>query len=252
MFSSPLLVLALVAIPPLTTEHTAQPQPTLLAAAREAVVSPAAQAESAVDETPQSAEQDAKAASEKAAAAKADKDAERIAAAILELTRKHPRVQAGLSLGWRVLRARDTEGREAAISPIDGKVTRTNADRSSVVLSGVLTVYPWQDATGGKSHRFRNLGFLANINFADFTADRTSVFNKSVEGGLGLALRLADDFAFGVTIERGFARRLRPSFPTGAPIVVDNVNLKTLDNKNDAYFYDDNVTAFSFKWIYVF
>jgi hypothetical protein len=188
-------------------------------------------------------------------------DAEKIAKAVRAELKENKTLQVGLSVGMRMIPDRsDRRLRDAAISPLDGRLLVDESDGTSVILSGVVVAYPFrgdscedQDATcKAKRRTLRNIGFLVNINLADFTADNVGVFNKSVEGGIGFAWRMNSDFGVGLTVERAFSRRLRAGIPLYEPLVVDGKALTAIDVKDNRFFHDDNVTALSLKFIYAF
>ncbi len=87
---------------------------------------------------------------------------------------------------------------------------------------------------------------------ASFNPDNVSVFNKSLEGGIGVAVRLAQDFGLAGTYERVFSRRLRKFVVEGQQLSVDGKVLTTIDETDDRFFVDDNLSATSFKFIYFF
>jgi hypothetical protein len=184
----------------------------------------------------------------------------------------------GLSLGWRHLLARGEDAvRDATIDPATNAVRVDEIDNGAVVLSGIMTAYPWKRAAateeasaGGavpgavatressaperpRSWFGRNawrVGFLANVNLAAFGAENVTTFNESIEGGIGLAYRLSDDFSWGFTVERVFSRRLRDFVKSGTVLVVDGETVTALDRTDGRFFRDDNLTALSFKFLY--
>ena len=158
----------------------------------------------------------------------------------------------GLSIGWRhTLSNTGTPMRDASIDPTTNKVTVDSTDVGDFVLSGTVTAFPWAQAPdSSKWHKINPLGFIANINIASFNADNLSTFNKSIEGGFGVAWRLASDFAIGATIERKFSRRLRDFVKPNTVLTVGKDTITTLARDDDRFFHDDNLTALSFKFLY--
>lgn len=181
-----------------------------------------------------------------------DEDAKKIAAAVTTQLASAKIFQIGLSLGWRlVLSNNERLLRDVALGP-DGMLLVDRTDGSSVVLSGVVAAYPFTEAVNW-TKTLRNLGFLANINLADFTADSVGVFNKSIEGGIGLSLRLHEKFAVAVTLERAFSRKLRDGIDTSKPLLDANGQpLTVIDRADSRYFKEDNVTGISLKWLFTF
>ena len=128
-----------------------------------------------------------------------------------------------------------------------------------MVLSGLVVVYPWKrqvDSTDKAKLTSRCgwcwLGFVANINLASFNSDNIASFNKSIEGGIGVAVRLTDDFGFAGTYERVFSRRLRDFVTADQKIIVDGKPLTAISDDDNRFFIDDNLNAVSFKFVYLF
>lgn len=178
-----------------------------------------------------------------------DADAKKIAEEVKASLRESKTIQAGLSLGWRTIpRRSDRQFRDVALNAA-GVLLLDESDANSVVLSGVVTAYPFRDSNS----RRKDLGFVANLNLADFSADSVGMFNKSIEGGLGLAWRLNPDFAVAFTIERAFSRSLRNGIDPLKPLLDgDGKPLGAIDRNDPRYFHDDHVTAISLKWVYLF
>jgi hypothetical protein len=97
------------------------------------------------------------------------------------------------------------------------------------------------------------LGFIANLKLAEFGgADAgLNVFNRSVEGGLGSAWRASEDFALALTYERVLSRQLRSfAIPGDAPPVGRDGAKPDFAPSNNQYFYDDNLSAVSLKFVF--
>ncbi len=158
----------------------------------------------------------------------------------------------GLSLGWRHIIARPSDFyRDAVIDPTTNLVAVDTIDQGDVVLSGTLAAYPfWRHSAKGQRTTKHPFGFLANINIASFNSDNLSAFNKSIEGGGGVAWRLADDFALALTLERLFSRRLRSFVLPGQMLLVKGDTITSLSRDDGRFFRDDNLTAASFKFVY--
>ncbi len=178
-----------------------------------------------------------------------------------ELANKEQRVfKLGFSVGWRQLTGSDESlKRDVVIDPSTNFANFESIDHGAVMASGVLAVFPKKrtpSCTGrcrqGNGWRF---GFLANVKLATFGADEASTFNQSIEGGLGPIVRFSDDFGMALTIERVFSRRAR-SFVVPGQFVYDSADtltrkpLTSLDPTDSRFFVSDNLTAFSFKFVY--
>ena len=112
-----------------------------------------------------------------------------------------------------------------------------------------FTAYPFQKTKAEK------LGFTANINLIEIAnANVGTVFNKSIDGGLGIALALDKEkkFAFALTYERTSTRRPQDwvIHKAGEPILVDGKKITTIDKNDDNYYLDTGLNAISFKFIY--
>jgi len=185
-------------------------------------------------------------------------DADRIAARVLALqdslkaTRTY---RFGLSVGWRAFVGGDRFVTSPAINPADSTVRIDRTDESDVVLSGVVTAFPFA-AEGGTRSFFAcgwcGLGFVANLNLASFSAESVTSFNQSIEGGIGLATAMSNDFSLALTVERGFKRRLRDFVKVGEKLEVDGEVLTSLSRDDDRFFVDDNRTAISLKFVFFF
>lgn len=185
----------------------------------------------------------------------------------------------GLSVGWRHNGAdRRSLTNDVGIEPTTGNVFIERGDRGAFVLSGVVAAYPWRrtdlaarsdepakkageidpcptaGATRcrlGRAFAAWHWGAMANLNLASFSADAISTFNKSIEGGMGVAYKLNEDFSVGATVERIFGRRPRSFVVAGQPIKdKDGKVLYAIDRTDDTYFRDDNMTAWSLKFVY--
>jgi hypothetical protein len=194
-----------------------------------------------------------------------------------------------LSVGYRWFVSDNPSTGVYGISPTDSTLRRErDADYSDFVLSGTVTVFPFsiplphpdiekftveQVKENGFYAAVRHIpnvatsiinriGFVANLNVASFGADqlRTIASTLSIEGGLGLALKLDDHFAVSLSVDRVFSRQLRDEFVDMASktekidrqIRVDGKILTKLDTADDRLFYTNNRTALLFKFVYSF
>jgi hypothetical protein len=207
------------------------------------------------------AEKEAKSAADRApavataeAVAKASADAKTALKNARELLKNNSTVRVGVSIGPRLFIApRDSLLRDVALDArTPGAILIDRIDRASMVLSGVVLAYPFPEG------QWHDLGFIANINLANFSADAAAEFNKNIEGGVGLAWRFNEDFGIALTVERAFSRSLRDgllSTDAGKPTVLYEAKDKTItaiDIKDSRFFYDENLTAVSLKFIYTF
>ncbi|HEX6941826.1 MAG TPA: hypothetical protein VF128_02795 [Gemmatimonadaceae bacterium] len=207
------------------------------------------------------------AAEAEAAAAKAAADAEaakkKEQKRLRDIEKNSETLRLGLSLGWRHnVSETASRFRDFGINPANNHVVLDTIDAGAFVLSGVISAFPWRNksltepATAKKgeaspSGLLWRLGFIANVNLTEFSADNITTFNKGLEGGLGIVFKLSEEFAFGATVERMFGRRLR-SFVTPGEALVDKKGdeVTSLSPTDNTYFRDDNMTGVSFKFVY--
>lgn len=99
------------------------------------------------------------------------------------------------------------------------------------------------------------LSFVATVNLAQFGASQTAAFNKKIDGGLGLGIKLNDDFHLALTAEMISVRQLRDyviDTYKDKPIIIDDAPLNALDINDNNLFADNYNLGFSVKFIYVF
>lgn len=173
-----------------------------------------------------------------------------------ELAEQGKAFKFGLSLGYRHLQGSGTSFfRDATLNPADSTVEVEKIDLGAMVLSGVVVAYPWKRPTMSEpSWRARNawrVGFIANFDLASFANAEVSTFNKSIEGGGGLAVRMSDDFSLALTFERVLSRRLWAFVKPGAKLpVAPGAPPGSFNRDNDLYFRNDNLSAVSVKFVY--
>lgn len=183
------------------------------------------------------------------------------ALAVRDSLRNSKIIRVGLSVGFRsVFNKDDLNGRHVSINPKDSTIVVDKIDRKHFVLSGVVTAFPWlgkqssdRDAPNyARCGALCRLGFLANVTLTAFSPDNVGVFNRSIEGGMGLAWQLGDDFALAATVERVFSRRPLSFVTPGEQLKVDGTVLTTIDISDNRFFVDDHLTAWSIKFVYFF
>jgi hypothetical protein len=184
----------------------------------------------------------------------AQRDSERVANIIKlrdKIEEQSKTFHFGLSLGWRhIIESTGSVYRDVVIDPVTNQVEVDPIDNGDFVLSGIVTAFPFGQGARIGTLSMQDLGFLANVNIASFSSDNIATFNKSIEGGFGLAWRLAKDFSLGVTIERMFSRSLRDFVKPNSMLIVGADTIKSLGKDDDRFFRNDNLTAFSVKFLY--
>ena len=101
------------------------------------------------------------------------------------------------------------------------------------------------------------MGFTANINLIEVADSQLgTTFNKSIDGGFGIAYSLDKEYQFVVaaTYERTSTRRPQKWVieNEGKPIIVDGEPLTSIDISDDTYYIDTGLNAWSIKFIYHF
>jgi hypothetical protein len=207
------------------------------------------------------------AAKAEAAAAKAAADAEaakkKEQLRLKDIEKNSETLRLGLSLGWRHnLSKHPSLFRDVGINPANNLVVVETIDRGAFVLSGVIAAYPWRNrsltepptgskADSGSSGFLWRIGFIANVNVAEFNAENIQTFNKGLEGGLGISVKVNEEFAIAATLERMFARRLRSFVKSGEMLTDKNGDpVTSLSATDNTYFRDDNMSGVSFKFVY--
>lgn len=185
---------------------------------------------------------------------------------IVAILEKKKLIQIGLSVGYRrafSIGHADKFLAEASISPMDTTLQVELGNRHSFLLSAIVSVYPFENRerdykindTDIFSHK--RIGCYANINLLELSGDGdfSSIFNKKIEGGLGLAYKLSEAFSIGAGYEFIFHRRLRDyviNYYGGRKVYENGQVVTTLNKENDNLFRDDNVDAWSIKFIFYF
>lgn len=168
------------------------------------------------------------------------------------IERANRNYKVGITVGWRQLIDGDGVYRNAVIDPTTYLVRVDDIDKGDLTLSGVVIAFPWTQLTETRIRRAAaGLGFVANINVATFGSDGVATFNKSIEGGLGIAYRLGDDFGIGVTYERVFSRRLRRFVTPDMELIVDGEKVESLSIDDGRFFTDDDLSALALRFIFL-
>jgi hypothetical protein len=158
----------------------------------------------------------------------------------------------GFSVGLRYI-VEDSGGiSDASISFPDTLLVLDEFDRSSLVISGVIAVFPFAKSSG----KVANLGFLANIDLAEFSDEEvTTIFNREIEGGMGVLWSFGEGFSLGLTFEKLLSRRPRDHIlgMVGQKIYDSNGKVVTqLDKEDSNLFRNDSLNALSLKYVYHF
>jgi hypothetical protein len=167
----------------------------------------------------------------------------------------------GASLGFNYL-TKDIY--DPVLSPVDNSLKLQRVNPMSFLLSTTVIVNPissYYRKVGADGKPYGDvysvpsrLSFIATINLAQFGASQTASFNKKIDGGLGLGIRLNNDFHLGITAEMISVRQLRDYIVNDfkdKPIVVNNETLNALDVSDNRLFVDKYYFGLSVKFIYV-
>ncbi|TNE79405.1 MAG: hypothetical protein EP332_11200 [Bacteroidetes bacterium] len=167
----------------------------------------------------------------------------------------------GASLGFNYL---TKSVHDATLSPIDNSLRLQTINPVSFLLSTTVIVNPISsyyrklDANrkpyGDVYSVPSRLSFIATVNLAQFGSSQATSFNKKIDGGLGLGIRLNNDFHLGITAEMISVRQLRDYIVNDfrdKPIVVNNETMNALDITDNRLFVDKYYFGVSVKFIYV-
>lgn len=166
-------------------------------------------------------------------------------------------VQFALSVGWRHI----TDGKNAhslydpSIDPADSTLQLDQRNRGAFILSALVVTYPWvKKEAGTKGHGLQWLGFVANVNIAEFAnGSAQTSFNKKIEGGYGLAFRFSSHFSLALTYEKILSQRPRDWVidSQGQQVTGSDGSIVTsIDQTDDNLFIEDNFNAISLKLVY--
>lgn len=192
-------------------------------------------------------------------------------------------VTFGISIGYKRIWNKDiNDFQSASISPIDSTLHLESLDNGSVVLSTELMITPFNNSKGIKdliekaenklepgsqSKKFfplisevfllglQKFTFIASVNLAEFqTAQNNYSFNKSIDGGLGIGLKLSENFWLAWTYEIATHRKLRSNIESfeNQKITIDGETLTSLDESDNSLFYDKKLSSSNFKFIIKF
>nr|WP_321237067.1 hypothetical protein [uncultured Psychroserpens sp.] len=179
----------------------------------------------------------------------------------LDLGSINEAVSFGLSLGFN----NSLENLYLAqISPIDRTLILSKAQKTSFVLSSVVSVpvtfkrkvYRNTDKNGnevGELHKISGLSFIGIVNLATFNeAQNGSIFNQKISGGLGVSYNFNEDVAIGLSFEllsyrkpKDFLREL-----SGQEVTENGEAIESIDISDNNYFFDRYANTFSLKIIY--
>ena len=167
----------------------------------------------------------------------------------------------GASLGFNYL---SKNLYDPVLSITDNSLKLEEINPMSFLASTTITINPIQayyrkldangKAEGNVYTRDFPISFIATVNFAQFGSSQTASFNKKIDGGLGLGIKLSDDFHIGFTMEMISNRQLRGYFKDeylNKPIQIGEETLNALDIKDDRIFVDRYNLGFSLKFIYI-
>jgi hypothetical protein len=167
----------------------------------------------------------------------------------------------GASLGFNYL-LKDIY--DPVLSPVDNSLRLQKVSpvsfllSTSVIVNPISSYYRKLDSNGkpvGELYSVPSrLSFVATVNLAQFGASQTASFNKKIDGGLGLGVRLNDDFHLALTAEVISVRQLRSYIVDefeNKPIMIENETMNALDVNDNRLFIDKYYFGFSMKFIYI-
>ena len=176
-------------------------------------------------------------------------------------------IRVGLSVGPRFTRVKGKESAgfvDPSISLKDSTLQLDDRDKSDFVLSAILTITPGahlkKPTEADRPQRFfywlfSRSTFLINVNLVNITnGGKGAEFNEKIEGGVGYGISLHKNFVIGVTYERIFNRALRKNITDmkGSVVMAGGQPVTELNPDSEILFRDDNLTAYSFKFIFFY
>lgn len=189
-----------------------------------------------------------------------------------KLNEKHTEkpIAAGFSLAYRAIWKNFQDAYQSpSISPIDSTLKLQNLDLNAFVLSTSVIITPFvnndklkaaiEDNHGWKKfglNLIKNIGVSANVNLLELTqAQNNFTFNKGLEGGIGVSLKIAPKIFICYSNEILYSKQLRDD-------VKQHVNEKLKFKEevvtsisqidNDNFFITKSVIARSFRIILTF
>ena len=159
---------------------------------------------------------------------------------------------------------------EASLSPIDHTFSIATLPKNSFVISTALSFPLTRGKLGGATYtKIDNAGkpigepyyvpwglcLIATLNIATFNeASNGSIFNKQIDGGLGIGYRLDDHFQIALAYEMISFRQPKQFLIDqyqGKVINVGDQKLISLDEKDNNFFHNKYVGSISLKLIYL-
>lgn len=170
-------------------------------------------------------------------------------------------VKLGMSLGFVYI---PIQLYDATISPIDNTLKLDRQFPVNFLISSALVVNPFgknkQDDDSEKKiiskilACLKDVSFIASINLIQLGATNTTIFNKKIDGGLGLGIKLSDNFHVSCTAEMLSIRQLRgfiTNYYKDKSILVNEQNLVALDFNDNKFFVDRYILCGCLKFIYI-
>jgi hypothetical protein len=175
----------------------------------------------------------------------------------------------GISLGYNYI---FDKLHDIHLSPTDNTVKISQASRTSFLLSTTVSaplirfagdhsrkLFKTEDANGqqvGQSYYIPyGLYLVATVNLLNFSeAGNGTIFNKKIDGGLGIGCRFNDDVLIALTYEMLSVRQPRDFLINefkDKTISVNNEVVTTLDTSNDTFFIDKYLPSLSLKLVYL-
>jgi hypothetical protein len=176
----------------------------------------------------------------------------------------------GVSLGYNYVL---DKLHDVQLSPTDNTVKVSTATRTSFLLSTTVSaplirmggtssrkLFKTEDATDGTQvgpsyYIPYGLYLIATVNLLNFSeAGNGTIFNKKIDGGLGLGYRFNDDVLIALTYEMLSVRQPRDFLINdfkGQTVSVNNEVVTKLDTNDDTFFTDKYLPSLSLKLVYL-
>jgi len=141
----------------------------------------------------------------------------------------------GLSFGPRFVWGGSATATSASVTQ-PGQVSVEQKDWLNMVISGAVAATPWRKA----EHKYLwRLAFIAKLDLIAFDANSFSGPSRTIEGGIGIGVKVNDYFAVMATFDRVFARSLRTGIDKDNVTDMAGQPVTTIDIADDRYFTDN-------------
>lgn len=170
-------------------------------------------------------------------------------------------VKLGFSLGYSYI---PTSIYDGSISPFDNTLKLQKQFPANFLISTALVINPVEKYellvnSDNKilkviGRQLSNISFIATVNLVSIGSKAETLFNKKIDGGLGVGYRLNEDFHLALTAEMFSVKQLKDYIMDGYKdkvLSIDGQAVTALDPADTRLFTDKYVPGFSLKFIYI-